>query len=68
MAESIFSRKIKGGFVDVKETKDGKPYLQITKSKKVEGEWQNERIMIWQDDVPEFFTALKEASPHLKGE
>jgi len=68
MADSIFSTKIKGGFVDVKTTKNGDPYLQITKSKKVEGEWQNERIAIWQDDVPEFFAALKEASPHLKGE
>ena len=66
MEDSVFSKKIKGGFVDVRKAKNGNRYLIITKSKKVDGEWQRDRILIWGEDIPELFQTLKEAAPHLK--
>jgi len=69
--EAIFSRSIRAGsrtyFIDVKETVKGGKYLTICESRKVDGEWQRNRIMIFDDNIPAFFQGLKEASPSLKG-
>jgi hypothetical protein len=68
--ESIFSKMIKTRsrtyFLDVKETSKGGKYLTICESRKVDGEWQRNRIMVFDNDVPNFFQALKEAAPSLK--
>ena len=69
--ESIFSKmlKTKGRtyFLDVKEASTGNKYLTICESRKVDGEWQRNRIMVFESDIPNFFQALKEAAPSLKG-
>lgn len=68
--EAIFSRMIKAKgrtyFLDVKEASNGNKYLTICESRKVDGEWQRNRIMVFESDVPSFFQALKEAAPSLK--
>jgi hypothetical protein len=68
--EAIFSRMIKARsrtyFMDVKETSKGGKYLTICESRKVDGEWQRNRIMVFDNDIPNFFQALKEAAPSLK--
>lgn len=68
--EAIFSRmlKTKGRtyFLDVKEASTGNKYLTICESRKVDGEWQRNRIMVFESDIPGFFQALKEAAPSLK--
>lgn len=68
--EAIFSKSIRAGlrtyFIDVKETVKGGKYLTICESRKVDGEWQRNRIMIFDDNIPAFFQGLKEAAPSLK--
>ena len=68
--EAIFSKMIKAHsrtyFMDVKETSKGGKYLTICESRKVDGEWQRNRIMVFDNDIPNFFQALKEAAPSLK--
>jgi hypothetical protein len=68
--EAIFSTRINGGsrtyFLDVKESVKGDKYLTICESRKVDGEWQRNRIMVFENDIPGFFNALKEAAPNLK--
>jgi len=68
--EAIFSKmlKTKGRtyFLDVKEASTGYKYLTICESRKVDGEWQRNRVMVFESDIPNFFQALKEAAPSLK--
>lgn len=68
--ESIFSKMLKAKgrtyFLDVKEASSGNKYLTICESRKVDGEWQRNRIMVFESDIPGFFQALKEAAPSLK--
>jgi hypothetical protein len=68
--EAIFSRSIKTKgrtyFLDVKEASNGNKYLIICESRKVDGEWQRNRIMVFESDIPAFFQGLKEAAPSLK--
>ncbi len=69
--ESLFSASIKAKtrmyFIDVREASNGSKYLSMCESKKVDGEYQKSRIMIFDSEIPEFFKALREASPALKG-
>ena len=68
--EAIFSKSIRAGsrtyFFDVKESVKGNRYLTICESRKVDGEWQRNRIMVFDDNIPKFFKGLKEAAPSLK--
>lgn len=68
--EAIFSKMIKTRsrtyFLDVKESSTGNKYLTISETRKVDGEWQRNRIMIFDDNIPAFFQGLKEAAPSLK--
>jgi len=68
--EAIFSKMIKTKgrtyFLDVKEASNGNKYLTICESRKVDGEWQRNRIMVFDNDIPSFFQGLKEAAPSLK--
>jgi hypothetical protein len=68
--EAIFSKRISAGsrtyFIDVRESIKGNKYLTICESRKVDGEWQRNRIMVFDDQIPNFFNALKEAAPALK--
>ncbi len=70
--EAIFTKAIKTKgrtyFLDVKEASNGNKYLTICESRKVDGEWQRNRIMIFDDNIPAFFQGLKEAAPSLKND
>ena len=66
------SKTVKAGsktyFFDIKETKDGKPFLLITESRfKGEGE-ERERssIIVFQDNAQEFTEAVTEMSEKLR--
>ncbi|UCE67514.1 MAG: DUF3276 family protein, partial [Candidatus Zixiibacteriota bacterium] len=60
--KAIFSRTIKASsrtyFIDVKETSKGGKYLTICESRKVDGDWQKNRIIVFDNDIPSFFQAL----------
>ena len=68
--KAIFSKTIKTRtrtyFLDVKESATGGKYLTICESRKVDGEYQRNRIMVFENDIPAFFQGLKEAAPALK--
>jgi len=68
--EAIFSKMIKTRsrtyFLDVKESSTGNKYLTISETRKVDGEWLRNRIMVFDSDVQSFFQGLKEATPSLK--
>ena len=68
--EDIFSKMIRAGsrtyFINVRESSKGSKYLTICESRKVDGEWQRNRVMVFDNDIPNFFQALKEAAPSLK--
>ncbi len=70
--EAIFSKTIKTKgrtyFLDVKEASNGNKYLTICETRKVDGEWQRNRIMVFDDNIPAFFQGLKEAAPSLRGD
>ena len=57
------SRQIKGSgrtyFFDVESTREGKPYLRITESRKGEGDnWERNRIHVFPEDAEEFAQAV----------
>jgi len=70
--EVIFSKAIKTKgrtyFLDVKAASNGNKYLTICETRKVDGEWQRNRIMVFDSEIPAFFQGLKEAAPSLRGE
>jgi hypothetical protein len=71
MAESKESRTIKAGattyFLDIKQTKDGKPYLLITESRfKGDGNERERRtIIVFQERAKEFSQATSEMCARL---
>ncbi len=70
--EAIFTKAIKTKgktyFLDVKEASNGNKYLTICETRKVDGEWQRNRILVFDSDIPAFFQGLKEAAPSLRGD
>ena len=72
MDQKIESRTVKAGsktyFLDVKETKDGKPYLVITESrfKGDSNERERRTIIVFQENAKEFAEAVSEMTDKLK--
>lgn len=51
-------------FFDVKEAKNGSPYLVVSQSKKnKEGKFERQSIMVFQDHFQEVFDAIKKVAP-----
>lgn len=68
----LFSEMIKGNsrtyFVDVREASNGAPYLTICESKKSkekEGEYENIRLIVFQNDSEAFSKVLAKAAEHM---
>ena len=72
MLEQNDSRTVRAGsityFLDVKQTKEGKPFLVITESRyKGEGEnHERKSIVVFQDNMQEFAQALSEITANLE--
>ena len=72
MDQNIDSRTVKAGsktyFFDVKETKDGKPYLVITESrfKGDSNERERRTIIVFQENAKEFAEAVSEMTSKLE--
>ena len=72
------SKTLKGSgrtyFFDVDQTKQGKPYLKITESRKKPGEtdkdkqWQRSSINVFPEDRADFHAAVLEMTAELKEE
>lgn len=69
--ENLLSKTVRAGsrtyFLDVKESVKGDRYLTICESRKVDGEFQRNMIMVFADDIKNFFEALKEIEPEMNG-
>ena len=54
-------------FIDVKKTREGKPYLMITESryKGDDGKHDRNSIVIFQENAQEFVRAIAELSAHM---
>ena len=64
------SRQIKGSgrtyFLDVEKTREGKPYLRITESRKGEGDkFERNSINVFPEDADEFTQAVTEMASKL---
>lgn len=64
--QTLFTETVKASnciyFFDLKEAKNGKPYLCITSSqKKEEGEYEKKRVFIFEEDFDSFSSALANA-------
>ncbi|WP_456329754.1 DUF3276 family protein [Archaeoglobus sp.] len=64
--KELFSKKIGAGkrtyFIDIKESQDGTKYLVITESKETEGgNYERNRIMVFEEYLYSFVRGLKEA-------
>lgn len=71
VGNEIFSEMVKGGsrtfFFDVKKSSKGSKYLIITESRKVGGEFKQERVFIFDDQLEPFLGGLKKALKFMKG-
>ena len=70
MNDKMQSTQLKGSgrtyFLDIEETKDGKPYLRITESRKGEGDkWERNCINVFPEDATEFAQAVSEMTSSL---
>jgi hypothetical protein len=64
------SKQLKGTgrtyFLDIEKTKEGKPYLRVTESRKGEGDrWKRNRINVFPEDADEFVQAITEMAAKL---
>ena len=65
MNDDTESVQIKGSgrtyFLDIENTKEGKPYLRITESRKGEGDkWERNSINVFPENAKEFAEAISE--------
>ena len=58
----LFNQKVRAGsrtyFMDVKETKDGKPYLSIQESRKKDEGFEKSRMLVFQDHLQDFLKGI----------
>jgi hypothetical protein len=64
--QTLFTETVKASnciyFFDLKEAKNGKPYLCITSSeKKEEGDYEKKRVFIFEEDFNSFSSAVANA-------
>ena len=64
--KTLFTETVKASnciyFFDLKEAKNGKPYLCITSSeKKEEGDYEKKRVFIFEEDFNSFSSAVANA-------
>jgi len=68
--KELFSEKISAGsrtyFIDIKKSKEGTPYLVISESRKAEKGYSHSRVMIFEENLEPFASALKKAFRFLE--
>ncbi|MDB5282655.1 MAG: DNA-binding protein [Bacteroidota bacterium] len=66
----LFTEKVSAGkrtyFVDVKENKQGSHIFKITESRKNDGEFIRNNVMIFQEDFDKIFDALEKAKSFIQ--
>ena len=61
--KELFHERVKAGgrtyFLNVKETKDGKPYLSLVESRKQGDNFEKSRLLVFQDHLDDFIKGLQ---------
>ena len=70
MSDDTQSRQLKASgrtyFLDIVQTKEGKPYLRITESRKGEGDkFERNRVHVFPEDAGDFAEAVSEMASKL---
>jgi hypothetical protein len=62
LTNELFKQQVRAGsrtyFMDVKEAKNGKPYLSIQESRKKEEGFEKSRLLVFPDHLEEFLKGL----------
>lgn len=68
--KTLFSEKVAAGkrtyFFDLKENQQGSKLLKITESRKNEGEFIRNSVLIFQEDFDKIFEALEKVKEQIK--
>lgn len=63
--KELFTRRVSAGsrtyFFDVKQSAEGAKYLLISESREVHGKWEHDRVMVFEEHLQPFLTALQAA-------
>ncbi|MFN0292611.1 DUF3276 family protein [Pedobacter helvus] len=66
----IYTNKLTKGnrtyFFDIKKSEKGDLYLKVSESKKTESGYEHHRLMIFDEDLKDFFEALKKSLKKFK--
>ncbi|MGI8979827.1 MAG: DUF3276 family protein [Pirellulaceae bacterium] len=67
--KELFTRRVSAGsrtyFFDVKQSAEGAKYLVISESREVDGKWEHDRVMVFEEHLQPFLTALQAAGIFL---
>lgn len=67
--KELFTRRVSAGsrtyFFDVKQSAEGAKYLVISESRDVEGKWEHDRVMVFEEHLQPFLAALQAAGGFL---
>lgn len=67
--KELFTRRVIAGsrtyFFDVKQSAEGVMYLVITESRDVNGKWEHDRVMVFEEHLQPFLAALQAAGIFL---
>lgn len=67
--KELFTRRVSAGsrtyFFDVKQSAEGAKYLVISESREVDGKWQHDRVMVFEEHLQPFLAALQAAGDFL---
>lgn len=70
--KTLFTEKVAAGkrtyFLDLKENQQGSKLLKITESRKNEGEFIRNSILIFQEDFDKIFEALEKVKQEIQSQ
>ena len=70
--KTLFTEKVAAGkrtyFLDLKENQQGSKLLKITESRKNEGEFIRNSILIFQEDFDKIFEALEKVKTEIQSQ
>ncbi len=70
--KTLFTEKVAAGkrtyFLDLKENQQGSKLLKITESRKNEGEFIRNSILIFQEDFDKIFEALEKVKSEIQSQ
>ena len=70
-AKDLFHERVRAGgrtyFLNVKETREGKPYLSLVESRKNGENFEKSRMLVFQDHLDDFIKGLQSVQTFVAG-